>query len=134
MPNRATIAGEIAKCSLLFPKRSNAELEALTALWGEALDDLTDDELVFACAMARKRCKFWPTPAELLEFHEKTQSRYEATYIPLPESPEVMAEIAQRNAERARTLREALATGIRPDWVGVMEAMDVKCEDARRET
>ncbi len=124
MPNRATIAGEIAKCSLLFPKRSNAELEALIGLWAEALDLLSDNEFVQACMAARKKCKFWPTPAELLEFHGQSKVRYESVYIPLSESPEIMAERAQRNAARARQLREAIVTGKPPDWLGVVQSME----------
>ncbi len=41
--------------------------ETLLAAYVAALDDLTDEELMHAAVAALKACKFFPTPAELIE-------------------------------------------------------------------
>ncbi|WP_156921649.1 hypothetical protein [Desulfovibrio inopinatus] len=121
MPSKSAIIGELAKFSLVYQRRSSEALQALVELWVEDLAELNDDALIRACALARKRCKFWPTPAELLEFHEHAQPKYETTHVPLPESPEKIEAMAKRNAARARDIRRALHGGERPDWIAALD-------------
>ncbi|WP_027185591.1 hypothetical protein [Desulfovibrio inopinatus] len=106
---------------MVYQRRSSAALQALVEIWSEDLAELNDEALIQACALARKKCKFWPTPAELLEFHEQATPTYNITFIPLPESPKDVEVMAQRNAGRARDILRALKTGERPDWIGALD-------------
>ena len=51
----------------LFGKRVDAEeLAALGFAWEEAFAGINDHELVAACKKARRRCQFFPVPAQIL--------------------------------------------------------------------
>lgn len=69
MANQEVVHEELVKAFVAYPQaqRCPEELPVVLALWTEGCEDLADSILTRAMAAHRKRSKFFPTVAEIIE-------------------------------------------------------------------
>ena len=67
--DRKILARELAKLMIYYPHppRSPEEAEVLTKMWAEDLECVTDKEFAAAISKVRRRSRFFPNPAEIIE-------------------------------------------------------------------
>ena len=104
MASRPAITTELSMTLTLFNRRVDEEELAVLALaWEEAFADINDDELRSGCKAARRRCRFFPAPAEILEAVETGRQTWRPARAALPSPERLDPEKRWRNMIMAKT-------------------------------
>lgn len=105
MAGITTILAELDKCNLAFqPRRPQPEIEALAAIWARDLPpELTDGQFARAMSEVRRRSRFWPTLADVLQAHAQ-RPRPEPLALPQPPRERVsLGDFLKRHPEHRAT-------------------------------
>ena len=104
MASRPAITTELSLTLTLFNRRVDEEELAVLALaWEEAFADINDDEFISGCKTARRRCRFFPAPAEILEAIEAGRQAWRPARAALPPPEAIDPEKRWRNMIMAKT-------------------------------
>ena len=72
MPNINTIRQEVAKLNAYYPSSKSAEeLEVISRMLTEDLEYMTDENFLECGRISRRRGKWFPTAADLLEINDE---------------------------------------------------------------
>ena len=104
MAGRHAITTELTLTLTLFNRRVDEEELAVLALaWEEAFADISDDEFISGCKTARRRCRFFPAPAEILDAIETGRQTWQPARAALPPPEAIDPEKRWRNMIMAKT-------------------------------
>lgn len=82
MATKQTIVTQLTQIATTLRHRLTAEeLETLVSTWGEIFQDVSDQELISACKLILRSCRFFPVPADVQIVLDETRRR------PLPNKP-----------------------------------------------
>ena len=87
MADKKIIAKELSSMCVTYNRRIEGE-EAVVLIdaWAEAFEGVNDAELTTACKAARKRCKYFPTPAEVISIVDELRCTPKASPLAISES------------------------------------------------
>lgn len=99
----ATVQRELKKLAVLYQKPiSEPEIVLMAHLWAEELGEMSEQELVAALRLHRRRSNFWPTLAEVFKAH--ADSRPKAITTTVTAEPERTEEDLRRNRIYAKMM------------------------------
>jgi len=97
---RQMVLKELATLSILHgASKSPEELAVLADIWAEDLGHLSGGDFINAVKVARKRSRFFPVPADILEAHKELMAHR-------PERPALPNHGAPINLDEMRAIRE----------------------------
>ena len=87
MPSLGLIRKEIAKLDVYYPHRSRTahEMEALSRMWAEDLDGMSDARFIECVKEHRKRSRWFPTGADIIAIGREIAGRVKALEWKPPE-------------------------------------------------
>ena len=113
MASKEVIQEELDKLRIAYPQQKMGEdqAEALVLLWAEEdFRDMPDPEFIESCRVVRRRCKWFPTAADIYQAREETARNSHLqppAHEQLPERPSRLSdqEVARNKKEAGRIIR-----------------------------
>ncbi len=103
MASRLTITTELSMMLTLFNRRvDEEELAVLVLAWEEAFAEVSDAEFAAACKAVRRRNRFFPVPAEVLDALENARRAWRPAQEALPPPEAIDPERRWRNLLMAK--------------------------------